>query len=149
MVREPTRSHFLKLIFIGVQLLYNVVLVFAVQGSKSAMCIHMSPPAWASLPPHPTPLGHHRARVKLPAHVCVVLKHSFTHICTHCHTQLHTQSDPCASTDVWTHYLVYDIAAWRGPSFPLLLSLSQFQLHCSHDSNNNCSSSASVFQPLC
>ena len=30
---------------IGVQLLYNVVLVFVVQQSESAMCIHISPPS--------------------------------------------------------------------------------------------------------
>ena len=71
----------------------------AVQGSKSAVCIHISPPCWASLPAHPTPLGHHRARLKLPAHVCVVLTHSFkhtyaptvTHNCTHSQTHGHAQ----------------------------------------------------------
>ena len=31
----------------------NVVLVSAVQGSKSAVCIHISPPSWTSLPPCP------------------------------------------------------------------------------------------------
>ena len=49
--------------FIGIYLLYNIVLVSAVQQSESAICIHMCPPLWTSLPtPIPsTPLGHHRA----------------------------------------------------------------------------------------
>ena len=38
---------------IRVQLLYNIVLVSAVQGSESAMCIHISLPSWVSLPPWP------------------------------------------------------------------------------------------------
>ena len=49
MVREPTRFHFLKLIFIGVQLLYSVVLVSAVQQSEDIR-IHISPPFWISFP---------------------------------------------------------------------------------------------------
>ena len=48
---------FLTVVFtfflIRVQLLYNVVLVSAVQGSESAMCIHISLPSWVSLPPWP------------------------------------------------------------------------------------------------
>ena len=48
--------------FLGIQFLYNVLLVSAVQQSESATCIHVSLPPRASLPsPHPTPLGHHRA----------------------------------------------------------------------------------------
>ena len=49
--------------FIGVHLLYNVVLVSAVQQSESVTCIYVSPPSLISLPGclHPTPLGHHRA----------------------------------------------------------------------------------------
>ena len=47
--------------FIGVELLYNVVIVSAVQKSKSAVCIHIFSSSLASLPPNPhsTPLGHH------------------------------------------------------------------------------------------
>ena len=37
-------NSFLKFIFIGVSLLYNIVLVAAVQQSRSAVCIHISPP---------------------------------------------------------------------------------------------------------
>ena len=37
--------------FIGVLLLYNGVLVSAVQQSESAIRIHISPPSWISLPP--------------------------------------------------------------------------------------------------
>ena len=49
--------HFIfKLIFIGLQLLYNVVLVSAVQKSESAVSIHLS--LFFGFPPH---LGHHRA----------------------------------------------------------------------------------------
>ena len=43
-------GHFLKLIFIGVQLLYNVVLVSTVQQSESGVCIHISPLFWISFP---------------------------------------------------------------------------------------------------
>ena len=42
--------YFYFLIFIGVQLLYNVVLVSAVQQSESAICIHISPVFWISFP---------------------------------------------------------------------------------------------------
>ena len=52
---------FLKLIFIGVQLLYNVVLVSAVQQSESAICIHTSP--FFRSPSH---VGHHRALSRVP-----------------------------------------------------------------------------------
>ena len=53
------------------QLLYDVVLVSAVQRSESATCIHTSLPSWGSLPPHPhsTPPGHHRAPSSAPGAV--------------------------------------------------------------------------------
>ena len=41
---------FLKLIFTGVQLLFNVVLISAVQQSESAIHIHISPLFWISSP---------------------------------------------------------------------------------------------------
>ena len=41
--------------FTGVKLIYNVVLVSAVQRSESAICIPISPPSWTSLPPSPIP----------------------------------------------------------------------------------------------
>ena len=47
---------FLKM---GDKLLYNVVLVSAIQQHGSAINIHISPPSWASLPP-PTPSVHSR-----------------------------------------------------------------------------------------
>ena len=50
---------FFSLIFIGVELLYNAVSVFAVQQSESAMCIHIYP--FPTL--HLTYLGHHRAQI--------------------------------------------------------------------------------------
>ena len=37
---------------IGVELLFNVLLVSAVQQSKSVIYAHMSPPSWTFLPPH-------------------------------------------------------------------------------------------------
>ena len=43
-------SFFFKLIFIGVQWLYNVVLVSAVQQNGSAIHIHISPLFWISFP---------------------------------------------------------------------------------------------------
>ena len=46
------------LLQIGIYLLYNIVLVSAVQWSESATCLHISPPSWASLAPsYPAPLG--------------------------------------------------------------------------------------------
>ena len=46
-------------------MLYNVVLVSAVQQSESAICIHISPYPLSletpSHPPYPTPLGDHKA----------------------------------------------------------------------------------------
>ena len=44
------------------------MLVSAVQQRDSAICIHTSPPSWASSL-HPTPLGHHRAPIWAP---CVI-----------------------------------------------------------------------------
>ena len=41
--KHLTYSLFIYLIFIKVQLLYNAVLVSAVQQSESAICIHVSP----------------------------------------------------------------------------------------------------------
>ena len=43
------------------KLLYHVVLVSALQQCESATGIHMSPPSWTHLPPHPTSLSCHRA----------------------------------------------------------------------------------------
>ena len=37
--------------FFRVQLLYNAVLTSSVQQSESALCVHIPPPFWASLPP--------------------------------------------------------------------------------------------------
>jgi len=48
-------------------LLYNVVLVSAVQ-LESAVSRQMSPPSWTSLPPsHPTPQGVTEHQAELPA----------------------------------------------------------------------------------
>ena len=41
---------FLLLIFIGVQLLYNIVSVSAVQQTESAICLHIAPLFWISFP---------------------------------------------------------------------------------------------------
>ena len=64
-------SHYKKLAF---SLEYNCVTMFlasAVQGSESALCIHISPLSWTSLPslPHPTHLGHHRVLSWAPSTV--------------------------------------------------------------------------------
>ena len=37
------------------------MLISTIQQSESAVSIHISPLYWTSLPPHPIPLGHHRA----------------------------------------------------------------------------------------
>ena len=55
------REFFLSRFLVGVWLLYNAVLVSAVQQRASAIRIHVSPPSWACLPPPSHPLGHHRA----------------------------------------------------------------------------------------
>ena len=36
--------------FFGIELLYNVVLVSAVQWSESAICLHITPSSWTSIP---------------------------------------------------------------------------------------------------
>ena len=42
-------------------MVYNIVLVSAIQHRESVIIIHTSPPSWVSLPsPNPIPLGHHR-----------------------------------------------------------------------------------------
>ena len=46
-------SFFLKLIFIGVELLYNVVLVSAIQQIESSIRIDISPLLWISFPFRP------------------------------------------------------------------------------------------------
>ena len=49
-VSHVMSSNFLKLVFIGVELLYNAVLVFALEQSDSALWIHISPCFWTSCP---------------------------------------------------------------------------------------------------
>ena len=45
-------------------MLYNVVFISAAQHRDSAICIHVTPPSEPpSTSPHPTPLGHHRAKL--------------------------------------------------------------------------------------
>ena len=68
---------------------------FTVQ-RESATCIAISPPCWASLPPHPTPLGHPRALSwapyavqRLPASCVLHMMHVYvsvplTFVCTVC-----------------------------------------------------------------
>ena len=52
---------FLIYFLIGGKLLYNVVLVSAIQQCKLAIIIHISPPSLVFLPSsHPTALDHHR-----------------------------------------------------------------------------------------
>ena len=41
-------------------MLYNAMLVSAVQQSELAACVHISPPSWASPCSSLTPLGYHR-----------------------------------------------------------------------------------------
>ena len=54
--------YFFNFFFNGVSLLYNVVLVSPLQWHESAVCIHVSPPSWASFTSlHPTTLGCPRA----------------------------------------------------------------------------------------
>ena len=45
---QETPSYFLNVIFIGVEMLCNIVLVSAVQWSESAIRMHISPPSWTS-----------------------------------------------------------------------------------------------------
>ena len=54
---------------IGIKLLYNVVLITAIQQCNLAIIIPISPPSWASHPYPLTPLGHHRAPGWVP---CVI-----------------------------------------------------------------------------
>ena len=52
------RNKYKSFLLIGRELLYSVVLVSTVQQCESVM---RTAPSWVS-PPHPTPVGHHRAR---------------------------------------------------------------------------------------
>ena len=63
--------------FIGVELLYNVGLVSAVQHHESPVCTHISPPSWAVLPAplHRTPVGRHRAPSWAP---CITASHQLS-----------------------------------------------------------------------
>ena len=48
-----------SLFFIGLKLLFNAILVSAVQQCELAICIHLSPPAWSSFPlSHLPPTTH-------------------------------------------------------------------------------------------
>ena len=42
---KTVKGDFFFFFFFEIQLLYNVVLVSAVQQSESAVCVHMSPPS--------------------------------------------------------------------------------------------------------
>ena len=61
---DGIRIYLFKLTFIGVQLLYNVVLVSTVQQSELTIHIHISP-----LFGFPFHLGHHRALSRVPCAV--------------------------------------------------------------------------------
>ena len=64
---------FSKLILIGVQLFYNVVLVSTAEQNESAAHIHVFPSFWTSFP-----LGHHRALNRAPwAIQCLLLSYPF------------------------------------------------------------------------
>ena len=47
-LREKRQNNLFLKIFIGVELLYNIVLVYTVQQSESAIRIHISPLFWIS-----------------------------------------------------------------------------------------------------
>ena len=70
--------------FIGVQLLYNVALLSAVQQSESAVCIHVSPPSWT---PHSHPLSGSSRSPKLSTLCCMAGSHwlSSLHRAVHIH----------------------------------------------------------------
>ena len=55
------------------------MLVSAIQQGDSAICMHISPPSWTSLPtPHPSPLGQHRASVEFPMlYIALICKYLF------------------------------------------------------------------------
>ena len=56
-------KNFVYLFLTGGQFLHNIVLTSAIHQCESVTGMHMSPPSRTSLlhPPHPTPLGCHRA----------------------------------------------------------------------------------------
>ena len=58
-----------KNFIIGWQLFYSVVWVSAVQWSESAICMHISPPSWDSLPPSYSISISHQ---KVPAELLVL-----------------------------------------------------------------------------
>ena len=80
------------------QLIYNVVLVSAVQRQESALSIHAPPPSWAALTPsHPTPQGHHRAPGWAP---CAPRGFPLAIYFTHSSIYIYTQTYMCVCTYV-------------------------------------------------
>ena len=73
------RLFFLKYFFIGIQLLYYVVLASPVQHSEKKLYVCICPlplePPATPCPPHPIPLGHHRAPSRVS---CAMQSQTFT-----------------------------------------------------------------------
>ena len=70
------------LFFIGLKLLFNAIIVSAVQQCELAICIHLSPPAWSSFPlshPYPTLSVDHRALSWAPCALQQLPTSYFTH----------------------------------------------------------------------
>ena len=93
-------THFITFLFIGVQLLYSVLLVSAAAytWSISAICIHISRPSWTLPTPPPTHLGYHRVPSWAPYAIQQVKVESF------CTAQNHKR-DEKITLRMWDHYL--------------------------------------------
>lgn len=59
-------------VFIGVELLYSVVLVSPVQQCESALCTHVSPPFWVSFPAHPASHASGSSQSPAPSCLCCI-----------------------------------------------------------------------------
>ena len=86
-ISKTALSFSLKTFFIRVELLYSVVLDFAVQRIESAVSIHIPPLFWTSLPPSPSHLSRSSESAELSSPCCTAASHSWlSHTVVHmCH----------------------------------------------------------------
>ena len=101
------------------------MLVSAVQQSGSAVCTHISPSSWASLPPQPrpSPLGHHRAPAEFPGlhsspHSLSIL-HMIGYLCQCYSTSVSKSTWTLADTEGLNHAELVDnwFLCWKAHLF--------------------------------
>ena len=121
---------FLKIIFIGVQLLYNIVLFSAAQQSESAICLHI--PLFFGFPSR---LGHHRALSKVPVlysrfSLVIYVIHNILFMSQQCvYVNLNLPLHPAPTSSLGVHTCVLYICV-SSSALQISLSISFFyRLH--------------------